>query len=86
MFIGYDKANNRYVLHSISVFGSGRPGEFAYGQRIGNEMRFDVEATTGKRGFGRFVWQPESKTWTYLTGVENTKEELNSVDLKLTRK
>ena len=33
LFVGYDKTNKRYVPHSMSMFGGGRTGEFAYGQR-----------------------------------------------------
>ncbi len=84
LFIGYDKTSKRYVLHSMSVFGGGRPGELAYGQRSGNEIKFDEEFA-GRRGHGRFIWQPESKTWHYVTGVENANGELQTaVDLKLT--
>ena len=72
LFIGYDKTGKRYVLHSMSVFGGGRAGEFGYGQRSGNEIKFEQEFA-GRRGHGRFTWQPESKTWHYIAGLENAK-------------
>jgi len=84
MFIGNEKTNKRYVLHSMSMYGGGRTGEFAYGQRSGNEIKFDVDAA-GRRGHGRYIWQPESNTWNYVGGVENAKGEWEvSIDLKLT--
>lgn len=84
LFIGYDKSNKRYVLHSLGVFGAGRPGEFVYGQRSGNEIKF-VENFAGRQGHGRFIWQPEFKTWHYVSGVENAKGEWQAtLDLVLT--
>lgn len=75
LFIGYDKTGKRYVLHSMSVFGAGRPGEFVYGQRTGNELKF-TESREGKVGHSRFIWQPESATWRYITGIQNAAGEL----------
>ena len=83
IFIGYDKTSKRYVLHSMSVFGGGRLGDFVYGQRSGNEIEFE-DSFAGRRGHSRFIWQPESKTWHYVTGVKNAKGEWGvSVDVKL---
>lgn len=83
LFIGYDKTSKRYVLHSMNVFGGGRAGEFVYGQRSGNEIKFEANFA-GRQGYARFIWQPESKTWHYVNGVENAKGESGvTVDLKL---
>lgn len=83
LFIGYEKISKRYVLHSMSAFGGGRDGDFAYGQRRGNEIKFE-DSFAGRLKHGRFIWRPESKTWQYVTAVENAKGEWEfSVDVKL---
>ena len=85
LFIGYDKTNKRYILHSLSVWGGGRPGEFVYGERSGNEVKF-TDTFQGRRGHSRLVWEPESRTWRYIAGLENDKGEFKTtVELKLTR-
>ena len=78
-FIGYDKSDKRYVLHSMSAWGGGsRNGSFVYGQRSGNEIKFEVIVEWRLAGHVRFIWQPESRTWHYVTGQDNAV----SVDLK----
>jgi hypothetical protein len=72
LYIGYDNVKKQYVLHNLNVWGAGRPGEFAYGQRNGNEIEFNL--TVGdKAGLGRFTWLPDSKTWRYTTGLIDSK-------------
>ncbi len=84
LFIGYDKTGKHYVLHAMSVWGTGRPGEFVYGERTDNEIKF-AESRDGRRGHSRFIWQPESATWHYVAGLENAEGEWKaSVDLKST--
>ena len=84
LFIGYDKTSKRYVYHTMNVFGGGRLGDLADGQRRGNEIKFEANFE-GRQGYARFIWQPESKTWHYVNGVQNAKGEWGvTVDLKLT--
>lgn len=84
LVIGYDKTSKRYVSHFMNVFGGGRLGEFVYGQRSDNEIKFEANFE-GRQGYVRCIWQPESKTWHYVNGVENAKGEWGvTVDLKLT--
>jgi hypothetical protein len=85
LFIGYDKTNKRHILHSMSVWGGGRAGEFVFGERSGNKVRF-TDTSKGRRGHSAFIWEPESKTWRYISGLETDKGEFTAtVELKLTR-
>jgi len=84
LFIGYDQPSKRYVLQSMNVWGAGRAGAFVYGERNGNEIKFD-EDFAGAQGYSRLLWQPESKTWKYVTAMKNAKGEWQTtVDLTLT--
>lgn len=78
-FIGYDKKNRRYVFQSMSVWGGGAPDALVYGQRTGNEINFEVFVEGKLEGNVRFIWQPESRTWHYVTGrTNNVAVELTS--------
>jgi hypothetical protein len=83
-FIGYDRAQKRYVLHALNARGAdGLP--VAYGERQGNEIKF--EACTGQRNVDlRLIWHPESQTWRRMWGSRLVGEQWQAVtDLVLTR-
>lgn len=68
LFIGYDRAKERYVLHSLTVAGASGPRAI-YGERQGNEIKF--EANDGDRIVGlRMAWQPDSGTWRCIWGFQ----------------
>jgi hypothetical protein len=70
-FIGYDKFGKRYVFHFMDVDGGSPNGAFMYGQRSGNEIKFEVLIEGRLPGHIQFIWQPESRTWHYAAGPGN---------------
>lgn len=77
LFIGYDRAKERYVLHSLTVAGANGPRAID-GERQGNEIKF--EANDGDRTVGlRLAWQAESKTWRCIWGSQTTGEKWETV-------
>jgi hypothetical protein len=84
LFIGYDPARKRYVLHVLNVMGAGGP-PVAYGERQANEIKF--EASTGELTVDmRLIWRPESGTWRCVWGSQPVGGPWQSVtDLALTR-
>lgn len=83
-FIGYDRTQKRYVLHSLNVMGSSAPAVI-YGERQGNAIKF--EASAGQRMVGlRMTWRPESGTWHFVWGFQPDGGQWQAVtDLVLAR-
>jgi len=80
IFIGYDHAGNRYVVHWIDVFGGKFSETLGYGKLDGNAIRFNFDYPDG--GFHtNFFWAPQSKTWQWLMQTQgadkNWKEFAN---------
>lgn len=65
IFIGYDNASERYVVHWIDVFGGRFSETIGYGQRSGNSIKFVFEYPDGPF-HNTFTWNPETKTWVFL--------------------
>ena len=83
-FIGYDRAQKRYVIHALNVMGvSGPP--VVYGERRGNEIKF--EASDGQRNVDlRLIWRAESGTWRCVWGSQSAGGQWQAVtDLVLSR-
>lgn len=65
VFIGYDNASERYVVHWIDNFGGRASETLGYGTHAGNYIRFVFEYPDGPF-HNTFTWNPEMKTWNFL--------------------
>lgn len=62
MYIGCSSASPRYVVNLVDIFGAG--DSLGFGQRTGNSLRFVWRYPSGAAFENRFIWNPESHTWT----------------------
>ena len=65
VYIGYDNASERYVVHWLDVFGGRFSETLGYGSRSGNSIKFVFEYPDGPF-HNTFTWNPETKTWQFL--------------------
>jgi hypothetical protein len=65
IFIGYDNASDRYVLHWIDIYGGRFSETLGYGHREGNSIKFNFEYPDGPF-HNTFTWNPEGKSWSFL--------------------
>lgn len=65
IFIGYDNANERYVVHWMDVFGGRIDETLGFGKRSGNNIKFVFEYPDGPFN-NTLTWNPESKSWIFL--------------------
>jgi hypothetical protein len=65
IYIGYDNASERYVIHWIDIFGGRFSETLGYGKRSGNSIRFVFEYPDGPF-HNTFTWNPGTKTWRFL--------------------
>ena len=65
VFLGYDNASERYVVHWIDVYGGRFSETLGYGKRSGNEIEFVFEYPDGPFHTA-FRWRPESGAWQWL--------------------
>lgn len=72
IYIGYDNASERYVVHWIDIFGGRFSETLAYGQRSTNGIKFVFEYPDGPF-HNTFTWNPESKTWHFLLEQKNAE-------------
>jgi hypothetical protein len=63
IFVGYDNAEKKYVVHWLDVFG-GHFSARAYGTRDGDAIKFVFEYPDGPF-HTTFTWKPESRTWNW---------------------
>ena len=70
LFIGYDNASERYVMHWIDVFGGRFSETLGYGKRDGNSIKFVFEYPDGPF-LNTFTWNAADKTWTFLMEHKN---------------
>jgi hypothetical protein len=70
VFIGYDNASERYVVHWIDVFGGRFSETLGYGKRGGNSIKFVFEYPDGPFQ-NTFTWTPETKSWRFLMEQKN---------------
>src|ERR1051325_497039 len=70
VFVGYDNASDRYVVHWIDIFGGRFSETLGYGQRDGASIKFIFEYPDGPF-HNTFTWNPAEKTWTFLMEHKN---------------
>ena len=70
VFVGYDNASERYVVHWIDVFGGRFSETLGYGKRDGNSIKFVFEYPDGLF-HNTFTWNAADKTWTFLMEQKN---------------
>jgi hypothetical protein len=62
IFVGYDNASERYVVHWIDIYGGRFSETLGYGKRDGNLIRLNFEYPDGPFHTA-FIWDAESKSW-----------------------
>jgi hypothetical protein len=65
VYIGYDNASDRYVVHWIDVYGGRFSETLGYGTRSGESIRFNFEYPDGPF-HNTFTWNPQAKNWRFL--------------------
>ena len=65
IYIGYDNASDRYVIHWIDIFGGRFSETLGYGTRSGNSIKFVFEYPDGPF-HNTFTWNPEEKSWRFF--------------------
>jgi hypothetical protein len=72
IYIGYDNASDRYVIHWIDIFGGRFSETLGYGLRSGNSIKFVFEYPDGPF-HNTFTWIPEDKAWHFLLEQKNAQ-------------
>jgi len=70
VYVGYDNASERYVVHWIDIYGGRFSEPTGFGTRSGNTIKFNFEYPDGPF-HNAFIWNPESKTWRFLLEQKN---------------
>jgi hypothetical protein len=70
VYVGYDNASERYVIHWIDIYGGRFSETLGYGTKSGNTIKFVFEYPDGPF-HNTFTWNPESKTWHFLLEQKN---------------
>ena len=65
IYVGYDNASERYVLHWIDIFGGRFSETLGYGTRAGDSINFVFEYPDGPF-HNTFTWNPENKSWRFF--------------------
>ena len=71
VFVGYDNASERYVVHWIDIFGGRFSETLGYGWRQADSIEFVFEYPDGPF-HNTFTWNREAKTWTFLMETRNS--------------
>jgi len=70
VYVGYDNASERYIIHWIDIYGGRFSEALGYGARTGNSIKFIFEYPDGPF-HNTFTWIPESKSWRFLLEQKN---------------
>ena len=70
IYIGYDNASDRYVIHWIDIFGGRFSETLGYSSRSGNSIKFVFEYPDGPF-HNTFTWIPDDKSWHFLLEQKN---------------
>ncbi|HUL74219.1 MAG TPA: hypothetical protein VLT86_14015 [Vicinamibacterales bacterium] len=65
VYVGYDNASDRYVVHWIDIYGGRTSETLGYGRRMGNSILFVFEYPDGPF-HNTFTWNAGAKTWRFL--------------------
>ena len=70
IFIGYDNASERYVVHWLDLFGGRFSETLGFGVRTGNSIKFVFEYPDGPF-HNSFTWYPQTRSWRFLMQNKN---------------
>ncbi|HKO62596.1 MAG TPA: hypothetical protein VJV03_15630 [Pyrinomonadaceae bacterium] len=70
VFIGWDHARERYIVHWLDVFGGKSSETLGHGTSNGNTIKFTF-AYPEHPFVNTFTWNPEAKTWNFLMQQKN---------------
>ena len=70
VFIGYDNASDRYVVHWLDQFGGRFSETLGYGTRSGNSIKFVFEYPDGPF-HNTFTWDEKAGAWNFLLETKN---------------
>ena len=65
VYIGYDNASDRYVVHWLDYFGGRFSETLGYGSRSGNSIKFVFEYPDGPF-HNTFTWDEKAGGWNFL--------------------
>jgi hypothetical protein len=65
VFVGYDNAGKKYVVHWLDVWGGRFAEAVGYGTREGNTIKIVFDYPDGPF-HTNFTWVPESQTWKWF--------------------
>jgi len=65
VYIGYDNASERYVVHWLDLFGGRFSETLGYGSRSGNSIKFVFEYPDGPF-HNTFTWDEKTGGWNFL--------------------
>jgi hypothetical protein len=86
VFVGYDNASERYVVHWLDVYGGRFSETLGYGRRSGDGIEFVFEYPDGPF-HTTFSWNPETKTWQWkMRTKDKVGKWIEFSDMSLTRK
>lgn len=71
IYIGYDNASDRYVIHWIDIYGGRFSETLGYGTKSGDSIKFVFEYPDGPFR-NTFTWDPKSKTWRFFLENKDT--------------
>lgn len=72
IYLGYDNASERYVIHWIDIFGGRFSETLGYGSRSGNSICFNFEYPDGPF-HNTFTWNPQEKSWRFFLEQKNAE-------------
>ena len=70
VFIGYDNAGERYVVHWLDNFGGRFSETLGYGVRSGNSIKFVFEYPDGPF-HNTFTWDERTGGWNFLAQTKD---------------
>jgi hypothetical protein len=86
VFVGYDNASERYVVHWLDVYGGRFSETLGYGRRSGDSIEFVFEYPDGPF-HTTFSWNPETKTWQWrMRTKDKVGKWIEFGDMSLIRK
>lgn len=71
VYIGYDNASDRYVIHWIDIFGGRFSETLGYGMRAGNSIKFVFEYPDGPF-HNTFTWNSGDNSWRFFLEQKGT--------------
>lgn len=74
IYVGFDNASERYVVHWIDVFGGRSSETLGYGTRSGDSVRLVFEYPDGPF-HNTLFWKPETKSWRFLLETKTSRGE-----------